>query len=270
MTVASGLASVWVEITATRGSTPRDAGTAMEVTATRTNGTIGGGALEYQAIALAREMMTADRPEMVRRVALGPGLGQCCGGAVTLCFTRAPRPTDAAAPVQVHPVQVHPIRSHPPHPKALWLWGAGHVGRAVVRACPPQAFRITWVDEAVERFPDWALTTRPGGLTTVPTTDMARLAAHAPRQAHHLILTYSHQIDLALCAALLRRGAAGIGLIGSQTKKARFWNRLSAMGLDPDAITCPIGDPGLGKAPDAIARGTIAALLAVTEHRIAS
>jgi len=265
MTTESGQNAIWVEITATRGSTPRDSGTAMQVTAMRNDGTIGGGALEHQAIALARAMLGTDATEMVRRVPLGPGLGQCCGGAVTLRFTREPRPID------VVPFHLYPVHSHQPHPAFLWLWGAGHVGRAVVRACPPQPFRITWIDEAADRFPDGALTTpRSGSLTTVPAADMPRLAAHAPIHAHHLIFTYSHQIDLALCAALLRRGAASIGLIGSQTKKARFWNRLRAMGLDPTPITCPIGDRSLGKAPEAIARGTIAAMLAVTEQRIAS
>ena len=237
----------------------------MQVTADRTDGTIGGGALEHQAITLARQMLATGATERVERVALGPGLGQCCGGAVTLRFARTPRPVD------VTPVQPHPARPLSPHRQALWLWGAGHVGRAVVRACPPGAFAITWVDAAAERFPDWAQTVRPEDeLTTVPAADMARLAAHAPSHAHHLIFTYSHQIDLALCAALLRRGAASLGLIGSQTKRARFWNRLSAMGLDPARITCPIGDPSLGKAPCAIAQGTIAALLADNQQRIAS
>ena len=265
MTAPSGAQSIWVEVTATRGSTPRDAGTAMQVTADRTDGTIGGGALEHQAITQARVMLATGATERVERVALGPGLGQCCGGAVTLRFTRERRPIDLAR------YHAHPIRAHQPHPAVLWLWGAGHVGRAVVRACPPGAFRITWVDEAANRFPDWAQTVRPEDeLTTVPAADMARLAAHAPSHAHHLIFTYSHQIDLALCAALLRRGAASLGLIGSQTKRARFWNRLSAMGLDPARITCPIGDPSLGKAPCAIAQGTIAALLADNQQRIAS
>ena len=263
MTAPSDTQSIWVEITATRGSTPRDAGTAMQVTAARTDGTIGGGALEYRAITLARQMQTTGAAERVERVALGPGLGQCCGGAVTLRFGRAPRPIDVA------PVQTHPARTGSSHRQALWLWGAGHVGRAVVRASPLGEFAVTWVDEAVDRFPDWAETFRPGGLAILPAADMPRLAAHAPLGAHHLIFTYSHQIDLDLCAALLRRGAAGLGLIGSATKKARFWNRLSAMGLDPDRITCPIGDRSLGKAPNAIARGTIASLLAA-KHRIAS
>lgn len=258
------VATIWVEITEARGSTPRDAGTAMMVTATATQGTIGGGALEYQAIADARTMLGTGEAEMVRRVALGPGLGQCCGGAVTLRFTRERQATDP------EPYSIHRITAHAPHPELLWLWGAGHVGRAVVRACPPQAFKITWVDDTAARFPDWAGSVHSRSLTILPAADMPRLAAHAPTHAHHLIFTYSHQIDLALCAALLQRGAASIGLIGSATKRARFWNRLTAIGLDPGAITCPIGDRRLGKAPDAIARGIVAALLSMLDQRVAS
>ena len=90
------------------------------------------------------------------------------------------------------------------------------------------------------------------------------LVPHAPQNAHHLILTYSHALDLALCNALLGRGFAFAGLIGSATKWARFKNRLSAMGHGPVAInriTCPIGDPALGKHPQMIAIGVAAALL---------
>ena len=156
---------------------------------------------------------------------------------------------------------VHKLMPHPPHPLFLWVWGAGHVGRAVIAACPPQAFKLTWVDDAHERFP-------PNGherIEQISAVDMPLLASRAPTYAHHLIFTYSHDIDFALCAALLKRGAASIGLIGSATKRSRFFKRLSDMGLDPNPITCPIGDKALGKHPSAIAQGTIAALMADTQ-----
>ncbi len=245
------MSAIFVEITATRGSTPRDTGTAMKVTARATHGTIGGGALELAAITRARAILATGAPEETRSYPLGPGLGQCCGGAVTLRFTRD------RCPIDIERFHVHALQSHRPHPGFLWLWGAGHVGRAVVRACPPQAFRITWVDSSAERFPAQV----GAHVETIPAADMARLAARAPRYAHHLIFTYSHEIDLALCAALLERGFASCGLIGSATKWARFTRRLVAAGLDPGRITCPIGDKNLGKHPEAIAQGTVAALL---------
>jgi xanthine dehydrogenase accessory factor len=247
--------ALWVAITATRGSAPRDAGTAMMVTPSTTKGTIGGGALELKAITKARAMLAKGLTSHIETLPLGPNLGQCCGGAVTLTYTDAARPTDQ---IEYYPQTALASEIEPTN---LWLWGAGHVGRAVVRACPPQLATLTWVDSTQDRFPAEI----PTHATIVPAADMPRLALSAPAQAHHLIFTYSHDIDLALCAALLQRGAAGIGLIGSDTKWARFSKRLRAMGLDADAITCPIGDKSLGKVPDQIAQGVVRTLLTRTQ-----
>lgn len=250
------MTAIFVDITATRGSTPRDAGTAMKVTADGICGTIGGGALEHRAIATARRILAAQGPERHETIPLGPGLGQCCGGAVTLHYTYQTRAIDA-----------DPASGDAPGPqggngvrKNLWLWGAGHVGRAMVRHCPADAVDVTWVDTAPERFP----ATVPAHVTVLFAADMPLLASRAPGSAHHLIFTYAHDIDLALCAALLKRGARDIGVIGSDTKWARFQTRLRAMGLDPAPITCPIGDKSLGKAPDALAKGCVRRLLALT------
>ncbi|UOA15910.1 MULTISPECIES: xanthine dehydrogenase accessory protein XdhC [Sulfitobacter] len=251
------MTAIFVEITATRGSAPRDAGTVMKVTADSIDGTIGGGALEHQAIAHARKMLANGRLEDTQTVPLGPGLGQCCGGAVSLRYTTSPRPLDAATPLPLPNVQ-----SDTP----LWLWGAGHVGRAVVAACPPRAFAITWIDSARDRFPNHV----PPRVAIAPTADMPRLAAHAPQNAHHLIFTYSHDIDLALCAALLKRGAESVGLIGSDTKKSRFSRRLRDMGLDPSGIICPIGDKSLGKLPAQIAHGALISLIARTQTKVSA
>jgi xanthine dehydrogenase accessory factor len=250
------MSALWVEITATRGSAPRDAGTAMKVTATDLEGTIGGGALEHRAIATARRLLAQGGDAYTETIPLGPGLGQCCGGAVSLRYTRTECATDNIAPVVLHGTARTP-------PAGLWIWGAGHVGRAVVRACPPDAFALTWIDSARDRFPAQV----PDHVTVLPAADMPRLAQRAPEGVQHLIFTYSHDIDLALCAALLHRSAAGIGLIGSQTKRARFFSRLRAMGLDPEGITCPIGEKTFGKAPDRIAYGTVQHLLAAADAR---
>lgn len=250
--------ALWVEITATRGSSPRDAGTAMKVTQTQTEGTIGGGALEYRAIATARSILASGAAERSETIPLGPGLGQCCGGAVSLRYSYAARPVDPMRSGALH--DSLPDRSHPTH---LWLWGAGHVGRAVVALAQPQAFEITWIDSGANRFPPCVR----NDIKVVTAADMPLLAARAPCHAHHLIFTFSHEIDLALCAALLRRDSASIGLIGSQTKWARFSKRLCAMGLDPAGITCPIGDKSLGKHPDAIALGTLRGLLSAAQSK---
>ena len=150
---------------------------------------------------------------------------------------------------------------------ALWVWGAGHVGRAIVATVAPLPdVAVTWVDTGADRFPDHV----PDGVTIVPAADPARLAAHAPEAAHHLVLTYSHTLDLALCDALLRRGFASAGLIGSKSKWARFRSRLAAIGHASariDSISCPIGDPALGKHPQEIAVGVAARLLRETQAR---
>ncbi|MEW9921104.1 xanthine dehydrogenase accessory protein XdhC [Marimonas sp. MJW-29] len=247
-----------VEIIGVRGSAPRDAGTVMVVDTLESHGTIGGGALEHRAIATARRMLAEGRSTYEETLPLGPGLGQCCGGAVTLRYAEGARAVDRPLDLPLDPALVARATGG-----ALWLWGAGHVGRAVVRALGPlRLFSITWIDSSAERFPAEV----PSGVAITPAADMPRLAAHAPRDAHHLIFTYAHDIDLALCAALLRRGFASCGLIGSATKWARFQNRLRAMQLDPESITCPIGDPARGKHPDTIAHSTATALLRWDAH----
>jgi len=246
--------TIWVEITGTRGSAPRDAGTVMMVSAEGIEGTIGGGALEFAAIKRARLMLTSGEVDYTETVPLGPNLGQCCGGSVTLKYT-CDKPKGHHRPMAQF--VVHQLRDNRPHSTHLWLWGAGHVGRAVVSAAHPQAFKITWVDTAPDRFPE-----RTGShVKVIPAADMPLLASRAPKNVHHLIFTYSHDIDLALCAALLKRGFASCGLIGSDTKWARFQKRLRDASLDPTLITCPIGDKSLGKAPHQIAQGVVAALM---------
>ena len=174
------------------------------------------------------------------------------------------------APALIDGWMVEPVT---PEGRALWIWGAGHVGRALVAVLAPLPdVAITWVDTGPERFPAEI----PARVTAVPAAEPGALVPHAPHDAHHLILTYSHALDLDLCHRLLGHGFASTGLIGSATKWTRFRTRLAALGHAPDniaRITCPIGDPALGKHPQAIAIGVAAALLrpatatARKEHR---
>jgi xanthine dehydrogenase accessory factor len=146
--------------------------------------------------------------------------------------------------------------------RKIWIWGAGHVGRALVAVLAPLPdLALTWVDTSDERFP----APLPAGVEKIVAADPARLVPFAPEAAEHLILTYSHVLDLALCHALLSHGFAAAGLIGSATKWARFRRRLSGLGHSDAQITriaCPIGDPTLGKHPQAIAISVGAAILA--------
>lgn len=231
---------ITVTVASTRGSVPRERGASMTVTEGGQTGTIGGGRLEWEAAAHARAMLAEGREADRRTYPLGPALGQCCGGAVTLDF-RAGGPATA--------------RANPP----LWVWGAGHVGRAVVATMAPLADRpIAWIDFDPARFP----ADPPEGVETLHAPDPATLMPHAPGHADHLIVTHSHDLDLALCHAALLHGFRSCGLIGSATKWARFAKRLRALGhAAPERIACPIGDPALGKHPQAIAVGVAAALL---------
>jgi xanthine dehydrogenase accessory factor len=282
---------VRVVVAAVEGSAPREAGAALLVWAGGQSGTIGGGALEWEAVQRARGM-AADR---VDRLPLGPALGQCCGGAVTLVSevwdaarlagvgaVVARSPEGRAMPLAVarmldrarargeapglvwtggwlvEPVAV-PVRN-------LWVWGAGHVGRAIVAVMAPlPGVAVTWADVARGRFPEVV----PEGVAVRAEAELAALVANAPREAEHLILTFSHALDLALCHRLLGHGFRTCGLIGSATKWARFRARLAALGHAPEAIAriaCPIGDPSLGKHPQAIAISVAAAFLSPALH----
>ena len=258
-----------VVVAEARGSAPREAGAEMRVWSGGFDGTIGGGALEWRALALARETL-ADGRARVARMPLGPALGQCCGGAVVLVVERLEAVPDlpfvrrvegdADRPARIEGLTDGWLAEEAPAGRPLWIWGAGHVGAAIASVVTPlPGWALTWVDASADRFPD-----APAGPGRLVAADMPRAMAHAPRDARHLILTYSHEIDLALCHAALMRGFAGCGLIGSATKWARFRARLRQLGHADAAISriaCPIGDPGLGKHPQAIAVGVAAALL---------
>jgi xanthine dehydrogenase accessory factor len=143
----------------------------------------------------------------------------------------------------------------------VWIYGAGHVGRALTHTLEPLPhFDITWVDTAPSRFPD----TIPASVTPLIAANPADTIKYAPPNAHHLILTYSHALDLELCHQVLLGNFVFAGLIGSKTKWARFRSRLLALGHSENQIsriTCPIGDPALGKHPQEIAVGVATSLL---------
>ncbi|SHF17354.1 molybdenum cofactor sulfurylase [Litoreibacter ascidiaceicola] len=252
------------------------------------SGTIGGGALELEAARRALEATATT----VTRVPLGPALRQCCGGSVTLVtevFERLPDVSNnylrrvegnAAEPLEIKRAKsqdrngsghdlvfdqgwlFEPVQ---PARVPLWVWGAGHVGRAIVDViAPTQAVDITWVDSAPDRFPNSQGDKNSFIINELTAVNIPDAVPHAPRDAHHLILTYSHVFDLDLCHRLLAHGFASAGLIGSATKWARFRSRLRTLGhtdAQISRIQCPIGQPVLGKHPQAIAVGVASELL---------
>lgn len=247
---AAGRAAVVVTVLEHRGSVPREAGTRMLVAADAVLGTIGGGHLELRAVLRAREQLAHAALPFDERIALGPSLGQCCGGALTLRYT-ALAADDPAQWTQPAP------RFH------LQLYGAGHVGRALVAVLAGVPCRVQWIDEREGEFPPGPL---PPHVERVCTEPVEAEVASAPPGAFYLVLTHSHALDLAITQAILKRGDFGFfGLIGSRTKRASFEHRLHERGFDAALVArmaCPIGLEGMaGKEPGIIAVSAAAQLL---------
>lgn len=321
--------AVLVTVASVEGSGPREPGAKMLVTRDAQVDTIGGGHLEMRACDLARDMlsMSSALPASERRLArfaLGPSLGQCCGGVVHLAFERIEGgmhgyydllserwrqrqdgwrvvALDAAvAPVLIdtdgqtlqgslppslpdidrergcHVMKdadgcnwlVDPCLAYRSH---LVLFGAGHVGAAIVRALADLPCHVTWVDEREDLFP----ADLPANVKIEATDTPEAVVDEVAAGASYLVMTHSHALDQQLCEAILRRADRGwFGLIGSKTKRMQFEHRLRDRGIDAAALatmTCPVGVPGIGgKAPAVIAASVCAQLLQVWEKEESS
>ncbi len=283
-----------VSVLDAEGSAPRDAGARMIVRGDGGfHGTIGGGALEWQAIAEAQRLLQGSACHRITRTALGPGLGQCCGGSVRLLIerfdaTREPEVVEFAAREEAGPFTTrgrvtdggvvrdltsgaladgHLLEHFGERTRPLMLFGAGHVGRAVMLALAPLPFEVTWVDSRPRVFPAAV----PANVTMVRTDHPAAMVANAPTDAFVLVLTHSHALDLEIVQAALEAGCFGyVGLIGSATKRTRFIKRLVEAGIERSRVdrdlVCPIGQSAIrSKTPAAIAAGIAADLLARDE-----
>ncbi len=237
--LAEGVPFAIVAVETAQGSTPREAGALMVVTADSAAGTIGGGRLEWDAIASARNMLCeqsktrAKIPGFFLDIPLGPEIGQCCGGRVRLSIRRG----DAAA-VEALEIEERAAASSRP---TVQIYGAGHVGRALALALAPLPLRVVLADVRPEEL---ALATDQR-IERVLATSLTDLAAGAPEGAAHVVMTHSHALDSLIAAAVLEAGRHRyLGLIGSQTKKALFFRGFRALGIAPEAmaaIACPIG-----------------------------
>jgi len=255
-----GRPAVLVSVVQHQGSVPRGTGARMLVTAEACAGSIGGGELEYQAIGRGRQLL-GGRAGDTQQIALERERGQICGGWVKLQF----EPLTAAVLAAAEP-QEEELAGEP---QPLWLFGAGHVGRAIVRALAPLPFTITWIDGRAGIFP----AERPETVTIVPCDPPWQAVARAPSAAFFLTMTHKHESDYAVCETVLRRGdAAYLGMIGSDAKRDRGLRWLSDKGLSASQIahlTCPIGLPGIeGKEPAVIAAAVAADLLLRREARL--
>lgn len=294
-----------VTVAASAGSAPREAGARMTVRADGSiSGTIGGGTLEFEAIRWALAGMREGRRGIAfRRVSLGPDLGQCCGGRVDLALEHFTAEDIEPVRALVHaqeerggqlavraaftqegmPLHRQVLGDLPAGPdfqladgslterfglelQPVWLFGAGHVGRAVVLALAPLPFEVTWIDSRPDFFPP----AMPGSLRYVSVSRPADLLKDAPDSAFILVMTHSHALDEDIVAAALAQDRfAYVGVIGSETKRARFTNRLRRRGLaerQVGGLVCPIGAGGVkSKLPAAIAASVAVELLIKNE-----
>lgn len=287
-----------VTLIAAEGSTPREAGARMIVTPQGDIlGTIGGGTLEYRVIAEAQKALRSEAWRAVSQdVPLGPDLGQCCGGRLTYLIETfgqsdvanvqdlAQREAQGefstrgkigqASHLQrdaiVSALGYEPIRVNDgtilecfrDHRTPVLLFGAGHIGRALTLALAPLPFHVRWIDSRDDAFP--ALV--PHNVTAVRGADMDREILSARSDAFLLVMTHSHPLDLAIVASALKRDDLSfVGLIGSETKRARFMKRLGEMGLSDAAarrLVSPIGLSAItSKEPAIIAASIVADLL---------
>ena len=258
---------VLVSVDSVQGSGPREVGAWMAVFPQTLVNTIGGGHLEFQAITEARALMarpvsensastaTHEDNTLTTRYALGPALGQCCGGVVHLKFERI-----SAADVPA--LKQRLLASGQP----LALFGGGHVGRALVNVLSTLPYKVQWVDSRDEIFPAHL----PPNVVCEHSDPVHAAVADLPSGAAVLIMSFSHAEDLDVVAACLKRQRARgdlkfVGLIGSKTKWATFQHRLEAKGFTAAElafITCPIGVSGItGKEPEVIAVSVAAQLL---------
>lgn len=229
---ADSTPAVIITVVEERGSTPRNAGAKMLVSEAQRFDTIGGGHLEYKAIKIARQILAEKQTQpRLERFSLGASLGQCCGGATTLLFE----------PMATSTVQIT-------------LFGAGHVGKALIPVLASLPCKIRWIDAREEEFPELI----PDGVEKVVNEFPVDEVENQPADSYFIVMTHNHQLDQELTEAILTRNDFKyFGLIGSNTKRNKFIHRLQAKGFSSeqiDRMTCPMGIPEIkGKLPAEIA-----------------
>jgi xanthine dehydrogenase accessory factor len=318
-------AAVLVTVGEVKGSTPRETGASMLVTARDLTGTIGGGRLEYMAVEKARRLLdiSCEKTSLRLQVPLGPELAQCCGGHADILISKLTeidysifnrliknnsktvllthwtgdecrrqllstndtmlyldKPLQAA----IHRKLADPgaeivpssssndasfslVQSMSTSEFHVTLFGAGHVGKAVVAALAPLPCSITWIDERADEFPR----SIPENVVKRVTSSATAEVSNLPADSYFLVMTHSHQLDLEICETVLKEsGENYLGLIGSATKKKKFEKRLAIRGLsdaDIARITCPIGLSELGgKRPAEIAVSVAAEILIAVQR----
>jgi xanthine dehydrogenase accessory factor len=260
--IAANPDAIVCELTAVRGSSPRDQGTYMLVSRNAIFGTIGGGALEYMVIEHARRLIANGKAEEAMDVPLGPEIGQCCGGRVAVSLRYADRSTRER--LQAEAADDDAALPH------VFVFGAGHVGRALAHMLSILPVQLEVIDTRKEE-----LALLPGGVAARVVAMPEAVIRTAPMGSSFVILTHDHALDFLLAQeALARADAVYIGMVGSQTKRAKFSSWYKAEGGDAhhlNRLVSPIGQQGLGdKRPAVIAALAAAEIMVHIGRREAS
>lgn len=242
------------ELTSVRGSSPREQGTFMLVSMGSIFGTIGGGALEYMVIDHARRLIAEGRAEEAMDVPLGPEIGQCCGGRVGVSLRHA----DAGVRANL----VERIAAEEAKEPQIYIFGAGHVGRALAQILALLPVRSEVIDTRQEE-----LSTLPPGVSWRRVAMPEAVVRSAPDGSSYVVLTHDHALDFLIVAEALKRSDSPyVGMVGSQTKRAKFSSWFRGEGGDPallERLISPIGRQGLGDKRPAIIAALAAAEIMV-------
>lgn len=269
-----------VSVIRVEGSAPRNPGARLVLGPNGFHGTIGGGALEWRAIADAQKVLNQAPASKLTWHALGPELGQCCGGRVQLAtetFDRsameivrelALREFQGPFALQRTIASVNFVDQFGERNRSICLFGAGHVGKAIVLALATLPFDVRWIDQRPESFPQAV----PQNVVPVATADPIGEFATIAAGSFVLVMTHSHALDLAIVDAALRdQRIVHVGLIGSATKRARFEKRLKTAGVPETQIAgliCPIGLSDITSKHPAVIATSVAAQLLILDERL--
>ncbi|KJF68463.1 xanthine dehydrogenase accessory protein XdhC [Rhizobium nepotum] len=245
-------AAILVEIEAVKGSSPREAGTFMLVSQEALWETIGGGQFEYMAIDHARAMLRTGAAEDRMDIPLGPEIGQCCGGRTLLRFRRVT--VELAAALKAR------LKGEAEQQPAVFIFGAGHVGKALAEALSLLPLTVTVVETRENELRDLST-----GVASVLTPVPEAIVAKIPANGAAIIVTHDHALDFLIAReALARDDLAYVGMIGSKTKRATFAHWLEREGEPPSRLAkliLPIGGYGVRDKRPAIIAALVAAEL---------
>ena len=234
-----------------KGSSPNKINDFMLVAPKDIFGTIGGGNLEYLVIEESKLMLKNKSKRKKLNIPLGPGIGQCCGGYVEIILTLH-KNTDAAMKDE---------KVNDSFKEDLYIFGAGHIGQALIETIGNLNFTTYLIDSreeylkmSVNKDVNYLLSKEPW-----------KVVNKLKDNAYYVVLTHSHEYDLKILNEILTKKFTFVGLIGSTTKKKRFFKRLTENGHDKNIIKkieCPIGvDIGNSKDPNEIAFSIITRLI---------